>query len=92
MLVIQGAGRTFCAGDDITEMGQWGDANEIVRRACAVGYAGGGRRYHAGMGRHHAWAVPDADRSSGIVSFVTNGERWQQRRSLARDFWTEAAS
>ncbi|HYM56268.1 MAG TPA: hypothetical protein VES97_12970 [Solirubrobacteraceae bacterium] len=39
-----------------------------------------------------AWAVPDADQSSGIVSFVTGGERWQERRSLARDFWTEAAS
>jgi enoyl-CoA hydratase len=32
VLVIQGAGDTFCAGDDITEMGQWGDANQIVRR------------------------------------------------------------
>lgn len=32
VLVIQGAGGTFCAGDDITEMGAWGDANEIVRR------------------------------------------------------------
>ncbi|HEV3033399.1 MAG TPA: enoyl-CoA hydratase-related protein [Solirubrobacteraceae bacterium] len=32
VLVIHGAGGTFCAGDDITEMGQWGDANQIVRR------------------------------------------------------------
>jgi enoyl-CoA hydratase/carnithine racemase len=32
VLVIGGAGETFCAGDDITEMGQWGDANQIVRR------------------------------------------------------------
>lgn len=31
-LVIQGAGETFCAGDDITEMGLWGDANQIMRR------------------------------------------------------------
>jgi enoyl-CoA hydratase len=31
-LVIQGAGDTFCAGDDITEMGLWGDANQIMRR------------------------------------------------------------
>jgi enoyl-CoA hydratase len=31
-LVVRGAGDTFCAGDDITEMGSWGDANEIVRR------------------------------------------------------------
>jgi enoyl-CoA hydratase len=32
VLVIEGAGGTFCAGDDITEMAQWGDANQIVRR------------------------------------------------------------
>ncbi|MBA3261315.1 MAG: enoyl-CoA hydratase/isomerase family protein [Thermoleophilaceae bacterium] len=34
-LVIQGAGHTFCAGDDITEMysGAWGDANGVMRRA-----------------------------------------------------------
>ena len=230
VLVIQGAGGTFCAGDDITEMGQWGDANEIVRRvrgyqrmadtladldkvtiAAVDGFAVGGgleitmacdfvvatTRARWGMpevdvgitpgwggttrltrlvGRRMAkevnllgalypaaravelglwnrvvdterlgaevdaliqvllsknqqavrqlkliidkgaeadlhtaqgfealsagltgavsgaWAVPDADQSSGIVSFVTNGERWQARRSLARDFWTEPAS
>jgi uncharacterized protein (TIGR02246 family) len=32
VVVIQGAGGTFCAGDDITEMGLWGDANQIMRR------------------------------------------------------------
>lgn len=32
VLVIQGASETFCAGDDITEMGSWGNANQIVRR------------------------------------------------------------
>lgn len=32
VLVIGGAGETFCAGDDITEMGLWGNANQIVRR------------------------------------------------------------
>jgi enoyl-CoA hydratase len=31
-LVIRGAGETFCAGDDITEM-PWGNANEAMRRA-----------------------------------------------------------
>ena len=229
VLVIQGAGGTFCAGDDITEMGQWGDANEIVRRvrgyqrmadmlaeldkvtvAAVDGFAVGGgleitmscdfvvaaARARWGMpevdvgitpgwggttrmtrligrrmtkevnllGALHpaaravelglwnrvvdterltaevdalirallsknqqavrqlkliidkgaeadlhtaqgfealsagltgavngAWAVPDADQSAGIVSFVTGGERWRGRRSLARDFWTEAA-
>lgn len=31
-LVIQGAGETFCAGDDITEMPLWGDPNMVMRR------------------------------------------------------------
>jgi enoyl-CoA hydratase len=33
VLVISGAGDTFCAGDDITEMHTWGDANGVMRRA-----------------------------------------------------------
>ena len=32
VLVIQGAGGTFCAGDDITEMHRWGNPNEAMRR------------------------------------------------------------
>jgi enoyl-CoA hydratase len=32
VLVIRGAGDTFCAGDDITEMHLWGDANGVTRR------------------------------------------------------------
>jgi enoyl-CoA hydratase len=32
VLVITGAGETFCAGDDITEMHTWGDANGVMRR------------------------------------------------------------
>ena len=32
VLVIQGAGDTFCSGDDITEMALWGNANQIMRR------------------------------------------------------------
>jgi enoyl-CoA hydratase len=31
-LVIQGAGGTFCAGDDITEMPKFGNANQVMRR------------------------------------------------------------
>lgn len=31
-LVIRGAGKTFCAGDDITEMPLWGNANAVMRR------------------------------------------------------------
>lgn len=36
-----------------------------------------------------AWQVGDADQAAGIVSFITNGERWRGRRSIARDFWTD---
>jgi enoyl-CoA hydratase len=32
VIVIGGAGGTFCAGDDITEMKFWGSANDIMRR------------------------------------------------------------
>ena len=32
VLVIRGAGGTFCAGDDITEMRLWGNANAVMRR------------------------------------------------------------
>src|SRR5207248_11756882 len=32
VLVLRGAGGTFCAGDDITEMGQWGTAEAVMRR------------------------------------------------------------
>lgn len=31
-LLIQGAGGTFCAGDDITEMPTFGNANQVMRR------------------------------------------------------------
>jgi enoyl-CoA hydratase len=227
VLVISGAGGTFCAGDDITEMGQWGNANQIMRRvrgyqrmadtladldkitiAAVDGYAVGGgleitmacdfviatHRAKWGMpevdvgitpgwggttrmtrligrrmtkeinllGALHtasraaqlglwnriveddrlqeetdalvrvllsknqqavrqlkfmidkgaeadlhtaqgfealaagltgaingAWQVTDADQATGIVSFITDGEQWQTRRALARDFWTD---
>src|SRR5213592_2622138 len=32
VVVLQGAGGTFCAGDDITEMPRWGNANGVMRR------------------------------------------------------------
>jgi enoyl-CoA hydratase len=31
-VVIRGAGKSFCVGDDITEMPAWGDANDVMRR------------------------------------------------------------
>ncbi len=227
VLIIQGAGETFCSGDDITEMGQWGNANEIMRRvrgyqrmadaladldvltvAAVDGFAVGGgleitmacdfviatQRARWGMpevdvgitpgwggttrmtrligrrmtkeinllGALHpasravelglwnrvvqddrlaeevdalvrvllsknqqavrqlkfimdngsesdlhtaqgfealsaglsgavngAWRVADADQGSGIMNFITNGDQWQERRALARDFWTD---
>ncbi len=36
-----------------------------------------------------AWQIDDADQSSGIVSFVTGGEQWRERRDAARGFWTD---
>ncbi|MEO7198477.1 MAG: enoyl-CoA hydratase/isomerase family protein, partial [Solirubrobacterales bacterium] len=33
VLVIDGAGETFCSGDDITEMFSWGNADGVMRRA-----------------------------------------------------------
>jgi enoyl-CoA hydratase len=35
-----------------------------------------------------AWQIADADQAKGILSFITDGERWRERRALARDFWT----
>jgi len=32
ILVIRGAGDHFCAGDDISEMPKWGNANDVMRR------------------------------------------------------------
>jgi enoyl-CoA hydratase len=36
-----------------------------------------------------AWQVEDADQAAGIVSFVTGGEQWRERRDAARSFWTD---
>ncbi len=35
------------------------------------------------------WQVPDADAGAGIVGFTEKGALWQQRRGLARDFWSD---
>jgi enoyl-CoA hydratase len=36
-----------------------------------------------------AWQVPDADAAAGIAGFVEKSGLWQQRRALARDFWSD---
>ena len=36
-----------------------------------------------------AWEVPDADAGDGVAAFTDKGSLWQQRRGLARDFWSD---
>jgi enoyl-CoA hydratase len=35
------------------------------------------------------WQVPDADGGDGIAAFTDKGSLWQQRRGLAREFWSD---
>jgi len=35
------------------------------------------------------WQVQDADQGTGITDFAKKGELWKERRSLAKDFWTD---
>jgi enoyl-CoA hydratase len=35
-----------------------------------------------------AWEVPDADGGDGVAAFRDKARLWQQRRGLARDFWS----
>jgi enoyl-CoA hydratase len=34
------------------------------------------------------WQVQDADAGAGVIAFAAKSELWNQRRSLAKDFWT----
>jgi enoyl-CoA hydratase len=36
-----------------------------------------------------AWQVPDADGGEGVAAFTDKGGLWQQRRGLAREFWSD---
>ena len=36
-----------------------------------------------------AWQVPDADQGSGVVDFTSKKGKWDQRRTLARNFWVD---
>ncbi len=60
-LVIGGAGNTFCAGDDITEMRSWGDPNQVMRRA---------RRY-----QEHANTLEELDKITiaAVEGFAVGG-------------------
>jgi enoyl-CoA hydratase len=34
--------------------------------------------------------IADSDCGRGVPAFAENGDLWQRRRALARDFWSEA--
>jgi len=36
-----------------------------------------------------AWQVADADPGAGITDFAQKGELWKERRTLAKNFWTD---
>jgi enoyl-CoA hydratase len=38
-----------------------------------------------------AWQVGDADGGAGVAAFAEKSDLWQQRRALAREFWSEAS-
>ena len=35
------------------------------------------------------WQVADADAGAGVLAFATKSDLWNERRALARDFWTD---
>jgi enoyl-CoA hydratase len=35
------------------------------------------------------WRVEDADAGAGLIAFASKNELWDQRRGLAKDFWTD---
>lgn len=35
------------------------------------------------------WQIPDADQGMGVVGFMGKSSSWDERRSLARDFWVD---
>ena len=35
------------------------------------------------------WKIKDADQGKGVLGFIKKDGLWHQRRSLARDFWTD---
>lgn len=35
------------------------------------------------------WQVPDADQGKGLLNFAEKGNLWQQRRKLAKPFWSD---
>lgn len=61
----RGAGGTFCAGDDITEMPRWGNANDIMRRV--TGY------------QHMADTLEELDTITiaGVDGYAVGGGVWR---------------
>lgn len=74
ILVIGGSGGTFCAGDDITEMGRWGTANDVMRRV--HGY------------QHMANVLEELDKITVAVvdGFAVGGGL---EITMACDFWSD---
>ena len=75
ILVIGGTGETFCAGDDITEMPAWGNANQIVRRA---------RRYQGMANTLEALDKVTIAAVDGYASAAASRSRWPATSSSPR--------
>jgi enoyl-CoA hydratase len=65
----------------------------IINRGCETDLytAQGFEMLSAGLSGavNGAWQVVDADRGQGIANFADKGSLWQERRKLAKHFWSD---
>ena len=65
----------------------------IVNRGCETDLytAQGFEMLSAGLSGavNGAWEVADADQFAGIANFTDQGDLWQKRRGLAKNFWSD---
>ncbi len=65
----------------------------IINRGCETDLytAQGFEMLSAGLSGavNGGWRVEDADQGQGIVNFAGKGSLWQERRKLARNFWSD---
>ena len=65
----------------------------IINRGCETDLytAQGFEMLSAGLSGavNGAWEVVDADQGAGITNFTDKGSLWQQRRTLAKNFWSD---